>query len=162
MPHQPSPHRFEFASRLKQRTPTDSRRPSTSELLGWFRACCHEEIPLTIHQPVVGRAPVQESHTTHDGAPAFTTPFEGYLAGSPWERDVDGSYRRPLRAALATMAKAHPLAIRRLDVLARVDADCARAAERLGWDPDMALFYFDGALRRLRGIYREGVSARRV
>jgi hypothetical protein len=138
--------------------PIEARLQGFRELLRWFRDSCRAEIPRRIHQPVVSRAPVQASHTTADGAPAWSAAFEGYLAGNPYERDADGSYRRPLEAALATLAKAHPEAGDRLAVLARNDADWAKAAEALGWDRDLGRFYFEAALWRLWGIWREESS----
>jgi hypothetical protein len=145
-------------------------------LLNWFLAGFADETPERIHAAGVWAAhthggpaeassddEVVEAGGSRLGSPKFAEPFRKLLENRPdelAERDtLDEHYARPMRAALATLARSRdgdaPFMARFLSAVAYSQGDWQAVADR--WfkvTPYVGRAFTEQALRRLHKVYR--------
>lgn len=141
-------------------------------LLTWFLAEWAREVPDEIHTAGVWRdyVRVDEDRRAEGGSllgsPRDAEPFRRYLQGSPFETDEDGSFVRPMHAAIARLAGhgGHdgplralaplPFMARFLFRLALSGGDVEWAAATMGIPAQVMPYYTEAALYQLRRRHR--------
>lgn len=89
------------------------------------------------------------------GTPKDKDPFRRLMENSPSEVDEDGSYRRPMHAAIDRLSRRKPLMARNLAAVARAGWDWKSVGTRGGWPEEMYADYLTRALVVLWQEYRE-------
>ncbi len=122
------------------------------QLIRWFRECCHDEAPMTVHKNEIWR---DWGHDGNGGSKlgtmAHSDPFRRFLdsVDHPSATDDDGRYRFPLRAALSRYTRTSPLTARVLYQLALVDGDWRRWSDNCGYNHEVGEKYLLTALYEL-------------
>lgn len=140
------------------------RPPRTfASLMRWYADGWDMEVPDAIHRSEVwmGRSgegiPAEHVGGSKLGTKAHTDPFRRYLENVPSEIDVDGSYVRPMHAALTRLSRRYPLTGRALFAVAQAGYDWRGVAVRGGWADEMFALYLTQALAQLWAEYRPDV-----
>lgn len=135
-------------------------------LLRWFLAEWADEVPMRLHGAGQERMPpgsIVRSDLTvvkdpggpdRTGAPRHSDEWRRYVENSDRETNADGSYVRPMHAALSMLAGrsrdgAYPFMARYLMSVAFANGDWEHVAARQGVPAAVAVVYTEEALRRL-------------
>lgn len=166
-----SPHASAHADSVARQR--GARPKGLAALLTWFVAEFNAETPTRIHRRGVffGRPDRLETRTlwaresTPDelaggsliGSPADDGAFRGFIENGPMERNEDGDYVRPMRAALGIMAgrSRHSEQWYHAHVLWAIGGaagDWRGVTLRMGIPPQAAAIYVESLLNRLWSI----------
>ena len=143
----PEPYALPHAATVRRKMTRASAEPkSLAAFLRWFRAELSAEAPpLRLHS----------RELADDGAPAHHPAFVAWLTAHPMETEDDGSFRRPLRAAIWQIGQRNAIRGRLLERLAAnggvpfdgCDCDCAFSVD--------AELYWTAALRLTWTVFSE-------
>lgn len=126
-------------------------RPETlHQYLIWLRRAVFLEYPDHLNDSDLGEG----------GTPNLNREFIAYVEGSPYARDEDGSYRFPLRAALAFVARGprngsgNPFMARFVYAISR-GLPWSDVSGAFGIPPDVSPVYAKEALARVFDAYQD-------
>ena len=153
-----TPHAREHEASLAARMARGVPPSDLAALLRWYAAGWDAEVPMTLHRPEVWRDHGQGAQGgSRLGSPAWSDPFRRYMEGTPSETDQDGSYARPMHAALSRLGRRHPLTVRALFAVAQSGYDWRGVADRGHWAGEMFAIYLERALLMLWAEHRDDV-----
>lgn len=126
-------------------------------LLSWYSRAWDGEVPMSLHrvEDVWRDYGLHAEGGSKLGTPAHKDPFRRYMENPPSETDEDGSFVRPLHAALDRMSRRWPLTARALFAVAQSGYDWRGVAGRLGYADEFFCLYLERALTMLWVEYRE-------
>lgn len=138
-------------------------RRTLPELVHWYARRWWEEFPSlsqgvnpeTMH---VDRPKADSSLGAHHRAVNTDLPPQvwEYITDSPYAEDMDGYYKWPLHAALASLAHKSPFMEHYLRLLPAAGYDWYALALAMGIRSEVAGVYAEAALNRLHGRYVAG------
>lgn len=161
-----TPHSAENRASLDRRMRTAGVMPRTLDLLlEWYVSSWADELPMRLHQAGRQRTPPgnivrADLSVAHDpggadrtGAPRLADEWRRYLENSDREVNEDGSFVRPIHAALSYLAgrrqDGRHFMARYLLAVAFAGGNWRHVASRMGINEHVAEVYTHEALRRL-------------
>lgn len=174
-----SPHRDEHDKSLERRMSGGVMPKGLQPLLEWFLRTWAEEVPVRLHTSgqerqrpghiVRGNLEVIDDPGGGDrtGAPRIADEWRRYVENSDKETDVDGSFVRPMHAALTMLAGrsrdgSYPFMARFLTAVALANGDFEFVCRNYGIRREISSVYTEEALRRLWIRYDTRVRERIV
>lgn len=162
------PYQREFEDSALRRADRGRMPKTLPQLLRWMSEQWVLETPAAIqvveevwsgkqeyHRDGSTRWPAELTGGSHLGTPREVGAFRHLMEGSPQAIDEDGSYIRPLRAALARLSWRRPLMARNLVAVMASGCDWRGVAARGGWAEEMYADYLTAALVTLWREYKE-------